>query len=149
MPEYKHVINSKGEKTVTKKIILNTGSLKHFDNGEADYIQRLRQSFCEGRPRITELQLNATTTEEGPKKQEYDIHFNEREKFCVGSPKRFTPCILYPVFSALGLDGLFASIKYASKIEYDLQGIVRLLIYDRILEPASKIFTATTMRSMP
>ena len=56
-------------------------------------------------------------------------------------PKRFAPCILNPVFSALGLDEFFASVKHASKIHYDLQGIVRLLTYGRILEPGSKIAT--------
>ena len=41
--------------------------------------------------------------------------------------------------SALGQ--LLASVKHASKIQYDLQGIVRLLVYGRILEPASKCAT--------
>ncbi|MBR3109040.1 MAG: IS1634 family transposase, partial [Clostridia bacterium] len=54
---------------------------------------------------------------------------------------RLAPCILDPVFAALGLDELFASIKHSSRIEYDLQGIVRLLTYGRLLEPASKIAT--------
>jgi transposase len=45
------------------------------------------------------------------------------------------------VFAALGLDQLFASIKHTSRIKYDLQGIVRLLTYGRILEPASKLAT--------
>ncbi len=34
-----------------------------------------------------------------------------------------------------------ASVKHASKIQYDLQGLVRLLVYGRILEPASKCAT--------
>ena len=41
----------------------------------------------------------------------------------------------------MGLDQFFASVKHASKIQYDLQGIVRLLVYGRILEPASKCAT--------
>ena len=45
------------------------------------------------------------------------------------------------MFSALGLGQLLASVKHASKIQYDLQGIVRLLVYGRILEPASKCAT--------
>ncbi|MBP5736123.1 MAG: IS1634 family transposase [Acidaminococcaceae bacterium] len=61
---------------------------------------------------------------------------------CFGSPKLLAPCILDPVFSALGLDGLFASVKHASRISYDLQGMVRLLVYGRLLNPASKIATA-------
>ena len=56
-------------------------------------------------------------------------------------PKRLAAGILDPVFSALGLGQLLASVKHASKIRYDLQGIVRLLVYGRILEPASKCAT--------
>lgn len=137
--ENKRVINAKGEKTVAKKVILNIGSLSRFDDGETDYLLRLRQSFREGKPLIEKLQ--PYTVEARPQKQEYEIRFTEGDTFCVGSPKRFAPCILDPVFSALGLDKLFASIKCASKIEYDLQGLVRLLTYGRILEPASKLAT--------
>ena len=42
---------------------------------------------------------------------------------------------------ALGLDQFFAVVKHHSKLQYDLQGIVRLLTYGRILDPASKIAT--------
>ena len=48
------------------------------------------------------------------------------------------PCVLDPVFRALGLDELFASVKCASRIKYDLTGIVRLLTYGRIIDPESK-----------
>lgn len=137
--ENKRVINDKGEKAVAKKVILNIGSLSRFDDGEVDYLQRLRQSFRDGKPLIEKLQ--PYTVEARPKKQEYVIRFTEGDALCVGSPKRFAPCILDPIFSALGLDKLFASIKCTSKIEYDLQGLVRLLTYGRILEPASKIAT--------
>jgi transposase len=49
--------------------------------------------------------------------------------------------LLDAIFAGLGLDQLFASIKHSAGITYDLQGIVRLLTYGRILEPASKIAT--------
>ena len=49
--------------------------------------------------------------------------------------------ILDPVFNALGLGALLASVKHESKIRYDLAGIVRLLVYGRILDPASKCAT--------
>ena len=71
------------------------------------------------------------------------VTFTEGDRFCNCSPKCFAPCILDPIFSGLGLDALFASAKHASKLEYDLQGIVRLLTYGRILSPASKAATMT------
>ncbi len=73
--------------------------------------------------------------------KKYSIEFSKGSKYCFASPKRFAPCLLDPTFSALGLDQLFASIKHSSKVEYDLLGIIRLLTYGRLLEPASKMAT--------
>uniref|UniRef100_UPI00388E2881 IS1634 family transposase n=1 Tax=Methanobrevibacter sp. TaxID=66852 RepID=UPI00388E2881 len=117
--------------------VLNLGPLSRFDDGEPNYLERLRQSFREGKPLIPALLPYVGPV--GSKK--YKIEFEVGSKYCAASPKRFAPCLLDPVFSAIGLDQLFASIKHNSKIEYDLQGIVRLLTYSRILEPASKMAT--------
>ena len=37
--------NSKGRKTIIKQTVLNIGPLSRFDDGQADYIGRLRQSL--------------------------------------------------------------------------------------------------------
>lgn len=129
--------NAKGDITVTKKTILNIGPLSRYDDGKPDYIQRLKDSYKNGNPLIPELLPYV----EEPQVKKYSIEFEAGGKYCFANPKRFAPCILDPVFAALGLDKLFASIKHASKIEYDLQGIVRLLTYGRLLEPASKMAT--------
>ena len=129
--------NAKGIMTVTKKTILNIGPLSRYDDGQPDYIKRLKESYRNGNPLIPEL---LSYIEEPPAKK-YTIEFNAGGKYCFACPKRFAPSILDPAFSALGLDQLFASIKHSSRIQYDLQGIVRLLIYGRLLEPASKMAT--------
>lgn len=129
--------NKKGDMVSSKKVLLNIGPLDRFDDGQPDYLERLRQSFRDGSPLIPELL--PYVGEKAP--QKYTVTFEEGDPSCLGSPKRFAPCILDPVFSALGLDEFFASVKHASKIQYDLQGIVRLLTYGRVLEPASKIST--------
>ena len=138
--ENKRVTNAQGKKTISKKVILNIGSVSRFDDGEEDYIGRLRKSFRDGTPLIPEL-LPYVDSDPAKKKEKYEITYIEGDGLCFGNPKWFAPCILDPAFAALGLDTLFASIKHADKIEYDLQGIVRLLVYGRILEPASKIAT--------
>lgn len=69
------------------------------------------------------------------------VTFTEGEYSCFGEPKIFSTCFLDKVFSALGLDELLATIKHKRKIKFDLQGITRLLIYVRLLEPVSKIVT--------
>ena len=126
-----------GRKVTQKQPVYNIGPLDRYDDGEPNYVERLKQSFRDGTPLIAELQPYVGDV---PVKR-YQIEFTAGSKYCVSTPKRFAPCLLDAVFSALGLDQLFASIKHGTKIEYDLQGIVRLLTYGRILEPASKIST--------
>lgn len=129
--------NAEGKSVNRKEVIKTLGALAKYDDGKPEYMARLRQSFSEGKPLIPEL---LPYVEEAPKvKVRFEIE--QGSPYCVASPKRFAACLLDAVFSALGLDQLFASIKHGSKIEYDLQGIVRLLTYGRILEPASKIST--------
>ena len=120
-----------------KAVVKALGPLSRYDDGKADYMLRLRQSFSEGNPLIPEL---LPYVSEAPKIK-YPIEIEQGSPYCIATPKRFAPCLLDAVFSALSLDQLFASIKHCKKIEYDLQGIVRLLTYGRILEPASKIAT--------
>lgn len=129
--------NKNGDMVSKKQVILNLGPMDRYDDGEPNYLERLRQSFRDGTPLIPELL--PYVGEKAP--QKYTITFTEGEANCIGTPKCFAPCVLDPVFSALGLDECFASIKHSSKIQYDLQGIVRLLTYGRILNPASKIAT--------
>ena len=132
------VTKEDGRKTSSKVPILNLGPLSRFDDGKPNYLTRLRQSFRDGKPLIPEL-LPYVKKDAVP--QKYTITIQAGSKFCVASTKRFAPCLFDPVFAALGLDQLFASIKHNLKIQYDLQGIVRLLTYSRILSPASKIAT--------
>ena len=129
--------NANGVMTVTKKTILNIGPLSRYDDGEPNYVQRLKESYRNGNPLIPEL---LPYVGEEPVRK-YTIEITAGGEYCYATPKRFAPCLLDPVFSVLGLDQLFASIKHSSKIQYDLQGIVRLLTYGRLLEPASKMAT--------
>ena len=131
------VTNKDGYKVSQKKVVYNIGPLERYDDGQPDYVARLKQSFKDGKPLIPELL--PYVGEQPPKK--YTVTFQEGDPNCFGDPKCFAPCILDPVFSALGLDECFASIKHSTKIQYDLQGIVRLLTFGRILAPDSKCAT--------
>lgn len=133
----KRITNANGESIGRKELVLSLGNYAQYDDGKPNYLDRLRQSFREGTPLIPAL---LPYVEQAPK-QKYTITFSAGDKECFGNPKRLAPCILDPAFAALGLDELFASIKHSSKIQYDLQGIVRLLTYGRLLEPASKMAT--------
>lgn len=120
-----------------KKLVLSLGAFSNHDDGKPDYLERLRESFRNGTPLIKELEPYV----ESPKPKTVSITFTQGTEECIGKPKMMAQCILDPVFSALGLDQLFASVKFNSKIQYDLQGIVRLLTYGRLLNPMSKSAT--------
>ena len=129
--------NSKGKRTIIKQVVLNIGPLSKFDDGKPGYLDRLRRSFRDGTPLIPALAPYVG----GAAVKTHVIRYRDGDPACGGETKRLAACVLDPVFSALGLDQFLASVKHASKIRYDLQGIVRLLVYGRILEPASKCAT--------
>ena len=135
--EGKRMRNKDGSPVVGKRVVASLGAYARHDDGRPDYLNRLRQSFRAGRPLIDELKPYVG---DAPK-EEWVVRFRAGDPKCKGETKRLAACILDPVFSALGLDQFLASVKHASKIRYDLQGIVRLLVYGRILEPASKCAT--------
>ena len=126
--------SSNGKLMIGKKTILSLGALAKHDDGRPDYLKRLRESFSEGRPLIKELE---PYVDQAPVRR-WTVTFERGDAKCIGEPKRMAPCVLDPVFRALGLDELFASVKCASRIKYDLTGIVRLLTYGRIIDPESK-----------
>ena len=133
----RRIKDARGQNVSRKNLILSLGAYDKYDDGQPDYLERLRQSFRDGKPLIPELLPYV----EEKKPEKYIVTFQAGDPHCFGHPKWFAPCVLDSVFSALGLDEFFASVKHNSKIQYDLQGIVRLLTYGRILDPASKIAT--------
>ena len=130
----KRMKSSNGRLMIGKKTIVSLGALAKHDDGRPDYLRRLRESFAEGRPLIKELE---PYVDHAPVRR-WTVTYERGDAKCIGEPKRMAPCVLDPVFRALGLDELFASVKCASRIKYDLTGIVRLLTYGRIIDPESK-----------
>lgn len=120
-----------------RKVVLSLGPMSRHDDGKPDYLRRLRESYRAGRPLIKELEPYV----DGAAKGKVTVTFNAGDPTCLGKPRRMAATILDPVFNALGLDELFASVRFSSKIGYDLTGIVRLLTYGRLLDPASKSAT--------
>ena len=130
----KRMKSSNGKLMIGKKTIVSLGALAKHDDGKPDYLKRLRESFSDGKPLIKELEPYVG---QAPVRR-WTVTFDRGDEKCIGNPKRLAPCVLDPVFRALGLDELFASVKCSSRIRYDLTGIVRLLTYGRIIDPESK-----------
>lgn len=134
----KRVLNDKEQKVARKTVVLNIGPLDKFDDGQPDYLMRLRNSFRAGIPLIPSLAPYCT--DETPH-EKYTFTFEEGNPDCFGAPKLFSHLFLERITEELGLRSLFASYKGFTKITYDVYGFAKLLIFARLLNPASKIAT--------
>jgi transposase len=132
------VLNNQGAKVSRKIVVLNIGPLDKFDDGQPDYLTRLRKSFRAGMPLIASLEPYCSKNKPHEK---YTFTFLEGNPDCFGSPKLFSHLLLERILEELGLRNLFASYKGFSKLTYDVYGFAKLLIFGRLLNPASKIAT--------
>lgn len=132
------IINSKGIKTATKSVVYNIGPLSRFDDGKPGYVDRLKESFKNGKPLIPELQRFCS---DPLPKEHYDIHFEEGDPECIGHPKLFSQVLLERILEEIGMTYYFQHYKAYTRIQFDLLGFFRLLVYGRILNPASKMAT--------
>jgi len=127
--------NKNGDMVSTKKVILNIGPLDRFDDGEPDYVNRLKKSFKAGTPLIPALLPYCS--DERPAEIYREI-FREGSPDCFGHPRLFSNILLERLLEELGLRNLFSSYKAFTKIQYDVYGFAKLLIFGRLLNPASK-----------
>ena len=130
--------DSSGNSKTKKKLVKAIGSLSKFDDGQPDYLQRLRESFRNGKPLIDDL---LPFVDASKIRKEYKFTFHEGDPICIGETKKFGYVLIERILDELGLVAAVRSYKSASKIEYDIMGLIRLLIYGRILNPQSKIAT--------
>lgn len=132
------VTNKSGYKVSQKKVILNIGPLDRFDDGQPDYVERLKKSFKAGAPLISSL---LPYCEEKKMEGAYRFSINEGSPDCFGHPKLFSHILLERILEELGLNTFFSSYKGFTKLQYDVYGFARLLIFGRLLNPASKYVT--------
>ena len=129
------VTNKNGYKVSQKKTILNIGPLDRFDDGEPDYIGRLRKSFKAGNPLIPALKPYC---ENKKAVETYRFTISEGSPDCFGHPKLFSHILMERILEELGLNTFFSSYKGFTKLQYDVYGFAKLLIFGRLLNPASK-----------
>lgn len=132
------VTNKSGKKVPQKQVVCNIGPLERFDDGQPNYVERLKKSFRAGVPLIPSLEPYCQK-EKQP--ESYRILIREGSPDCFGHPKIFSHVLLERILEELGLNTFFASYKGFTKIEYDLYGFAKLLIFGRLLDPASKSAT--------
>lgn len=119
-----------GKVKITRKTIKNLGPLSKFDDGNPDFLKRFREQFKNG-----ELDFCKELTI--PKKDELEKIDISKMDFTL-NPKNLGYLTLNSIFNTLGINDILRLTKSRSKIEYDLSGITKLLVFDRILHPSSK-----------
>ena len=136
-----HYEVSGGKARQRRRVVKNLGPLSRFDDGKPDFLRRLRESFRDGNPIIPELCELAST----PPPAIIKLAFDPSELLdCVCDPKNIGYFLLDALYDALGVYDVLNQYKSDTKLEYDLNGIAKLLVFGRILWPDSKL--ATFMR---
>ena len=114
-----------------KKFVLkNLGPLSKFDDGKPNFLKRFREKFKNG-----EIDFDGITYYSNlPTKRTFEID-NEMNYIKL---KNIGFLFLQSIYNSLGIYDLLREIKSNSKIEYDLNGLTKLMIFERILDPQSK-----------
>ena len=132
------VTKADGRKVPQKKVVYNIGPLDRFDDGQPDYVKRLKKSFKAGNPLIPAL-LPYCSAEKSA--DTYHFSIKEGSPDCIGHPKLFGHLLLERILEELGLNNFFSSYKGFTKIKYDVYSFFKLLVFGRFLNPASKAAT--------
>ena len=133
------VRDTNGQSKSKRRIVRNIGPLSRYDDNQPDYLLRLRQSFKDGHPLINEL----TDLVNDKKPADYimirfDRHVSTE---CICEPKNIGYFFLDGLYDALGIYDVLNKYKSNTKIEYDLNGLTKLLVFGRVFTPDSKCET--------
>lgn len=137
--ESKRIINRDGKKTARKKVLLNIGPLYKFDDGQPNFVERLKTSFKQGSPIIDSLSEYASIADKKFEKYNFSIHEGSAE--CIGNPKIYSNILIERILQELDIVSFVSRYKKLTKYDFDILGFIRLLIFGRILNPCSKIGT--------
>lgn len=113
-----------------KFIIKNLGPVSKYDDSKPDFLKRLREQFKKG-----EIDFDGIT---------YTSKINHQKKFLIDDEHNYIELknigyfFLNSIYQSLGIGEILNKTKSDSRIKYDLNGITKLLVFDRILHPSSK-----------
>ena len=137
-------VTSNGKNKQQRVTIKNLGPLSNYDDGKPDLLIRLREKFKQGK--LIDLdELEKELDNKAPKKRKIHI---DRDKINFDlNPKNIGYFFLNALYCRLGINEILNRIKSDSRIKYDLNGIVKLLVFGRILNPKSKKRTFEEQRN--
>ena len=114
-----------------KTTIKNLGYLTKYDDGKPDLVKRLREQF------------KNQTLDIGMSYDELGIS-SQNQKIIIKNPvenldaKNIGYFFLENIFNKLGISEVLTLTKSRDKIDYDILGITKMLVFGRILTPQSK-----------
>ena len=128
-----------GVRKTRKRVIRSIGPLHRYDDGKPDFVKRLKKSFLEGAPIIDGL---SDLIAEKKESRKISIEFDKDDDNCAFSdPKNIGYFLLDALYDLLGIYDVLKQKKSDTKIDYDLNGHAKLLIFGRALSPDSKSAT--------
>ena len=134
--ETNRVYDEERQKYITKKTtIKNIGPVSRFDDGKPDFMERLKASFIAGTPILEELKPYVPKT---VTREVYNIQLTEGTNDCVAEPKLIASTLLEGILEDLDIAQLIRSYKNIYQVNYDVYGLFKLLVFGRLLNPASK-----------
>ena len=134
--ESNRVFDATKNKYITKKTtIKNIGPASKFDDGMPNFAERVKASFLARKPILDELKpfVSKTTLNEI-----YNIRLAEGTDDCVSDPKLIANALLESLLDELDISQLIRSYKNLYDVNYDVYGLFKLLVFGRLLSPASK-----------
>lgn len=119
-----------------KKFVLkNLGPLSKFDDGEPNFLERFREKFKNG-----EIDFDGFSYYNKTQKNysyEFDFDKNNPTAYSVKF-NNLGYIFIEHIYNVLGINKTLNLEKSRTKIKYDLNGLTKLLVINRLLDPSSK-----------
>ena len=120
-----------GVKKAKKDLVASFGNIANYDNGDPNFFEKLRDNFKKGIALIPELEKYIQ-----PNETFNEISLEDLNQY---SEKNVGYLILNNLFNLLGISQVITLEKSRKNINYDILGLLRLLVFTRFLNPDSKI----------
>ena len=92
------VKNKDGYKVTSKKVVFSIGPLSRFDDGQPDYVERLKKSFKAGTPLIPSLLPYCTGENKSPEIYRFSINEGSPDCLVASGIQNFSVMFFWNVF---------------------------------------------------
>ena len=123
-----------------KRVLKNLGSIANYDDGTPDFLERLREDFRYGR-----IELGGIKNNQIPERTyHYKLSYDPISKDFPIHLKNLGFIFLEKIYNDLDIVSVLSKYKAKKNLQIDLNGLTKLLVLGRILNPDSKASTFKT-----